>query len=164
MFHRQWPKPSRARGVSTRVCEAFRALRKEQLMCLNLPTTVFEFMDWSWSQIEPYFHDLAARPLNAEKVTAWLADWTHLSLLLQETYQRLYVATTVNTEDEEASTPFPCLPGRYLPAGPGGGSNLEGEAAEQRSRASGVRDPHCGIYAPRPICTASRTCPCWATN
>ena len=75
-------------------------------MCLNLPTTVFEFMDWSWSKIEPFFTDLATRPLNADKITAWLADWSHLSLLLQETYQRLYVATTVNTEDEEASTRF----------------------------------------------------------
>jgi oligoendopeptidase F len=46
----------------------------------------------------------ACRP-NAGK-SAWLADWTHLSLLLQETYQRLYVATTVNTEDGEASRQF----------------------------------------------------------
>jgi oligoendopeptidase F len=75
-------------------------------MCLNLPTTVFEFMDWTWPQIEPHFNDLAARPLNGDKVTAWLADWSHLSLLLQETYQRLYVATTVNTEDEDAAGCF----------------------------------------------------------
>jgi len=87
-------------------------------MCLNLPTTVFKFMDWSWPQIEPHFHDLAARPLNANAesgdlhrhgsadITAWLADWTHLSLLLQETYWRLYVATTVNTADEAAQRRF----------------------------------------------------------
>jgi oligoendopeptidase F len=63
-------------------------------------------MDWHWARIEPHFLELAARPLNAEKVTAWLADWSHLSLLLQETNQRLYVATTVNTEDGEASRRF----------------------------------------------------------
>jgi oligoendopeptidase F len=77
--------------------------KKELYMVLTLPTTAFEFMDWSWQQIEPHFHDLAARPLNSDSITAWLADWTHLSVLLQETHQRLYVAATVNTADEEAS-------------------------------------------------------------
>lgn len=75
-------------------------------MSRKLPIKAVEFMDWPWAQIEPYFHDLAACPLNSEDITDWLADWTHLSLLLQESYQRLYVATTVNTADEEASRRF----------------------------------------------------------
>ncbi len=75
-------------------------------MSRKLPTTAFEFMEWPWPQIEPFFLDLAARPITAEDITAWLADWTALSLLLQETYQRLYVATTVNTADEDASRRF----------------------------------------------------------
>lgn len=75
-------------------------------MSLNLPKTVFEFMEWTWPQIAPHFDDLAAQPLNSDEVADWLADWTHLSLLLQETYWRLYVATTVNTADEQAQCKF----------------------------------------------------------
>jgi oligoendopeptidase F len=72
-------------------------------MSNQLPNNVFEFLNWPWEQIEPFFLDLAARPLNPCDITAWLADWSHLSLLMQDAYQRLYVATTVNTADEDAS-------------------------------------------------------------
>lgn len=68
----------------------------------TLPKTVREFMDWSWAQIEPYFQDLEVRPLDADMVNDWLADWTHISAFLNESYSRLYVATTVNTADETA--------------------------------------------------------------
>ena len=75
-------------------------------MCLKLPATAIEFRQWTWPQIEPHFDSLAARPLFADELTAWLADWTHLSLLLQETYWRFFVATTVNTSDAEAQARF----------------------------------------------------------
>ncbi|HEX7974756.1 MAG TPA: M3 family oligoendopeptidase, partial [Anaerolineales bacterium] len=68
----------------------------------TLPKTAFDFMDWPWSKIEPYLQDLLGRPLDARTVGPWLADWSRLSELLQETYVRLYVATTVNTDDQEA--------------------------------------------------------------
>ncbi len=67
-----------------------------------LPTTALEFMDWTWAQIEPYFKELAERPLDSASLPTWLADWSHLSKLLYETYWRLYVATTVNTSDTPA--------------------------------------------------------------
>jgi oligoendopeptidase F len=56
----------------------------------------------SWAQAEPFVHDLLARKLTPATLDAWLADWTRLARLVQETYQRLYVATTVDTEDREA--------------------------------------------------------------
>lgn len=71
-------------------------------MITALPKTAYELMDWPWSKIEPYVKDLMDRPVNAQTADSWLADWSHLSELLQEAYQRLYVATTVNTADPEA--------------------------------------------------------------
>ncbi len=71
-------------------------------MQATLPTSIDEFMNWSWSQIEPFYAELAARPLSADTIATWLADWTRLLCLLGETGSRLHIATTVNTEDKEA--------------------------------------------------------------
>jgi oligoendopeptidase F len=56
----------------------------------------------SWSQVAPHFQDLAARSLDKSNVAGWLADWSRLSALLDETYNRLYVAVTCDTGDREA--------------------------------------------------------------
>src|SRR5439155_3786833 len=50
----------------------------------------------------PYYDDLIARPLSAENVNAWLADWSRLGRLIAETGSRLSVATTQNTADQAA--------------------------------------------------------------
>jgi oligoendopeptidase F len=71
-------------------------------MFSSLPRTAQEFMGWKWAQIEPYVQDLLSRPLNAENVRSWLADWTGLGRLLAEPYSRLAVATTQNTADQAA--------------------------------------------------------------
>jgi oligoendopeptidase F len=68
----------------------------------SLPKSALEFMDWNWPQIEPYYHDLAARTLTAANVNDWLSGWTRLADLIQERYARLAVATTLNTADQEA--------------------------------------------------------------
>lgn len=67
-----------------------------------LSTTPQEFVHWSWSQIEPYYHELNKRTIGAANLPGWLADWSHLSGLVYETYQRLYVAITIDTTDQEA--------------------------------------------------------------
>jgi hypothetical protein len=59
-------------------------------------------MLWPWSRIEPYFVDLAHRPILTDNVDSWLTDWTSLSQIIYETHQRLYVATNVNTTDKQA--------------------------------------------------------------
>ena len=49
------------------------------------PKTAQEFKSLSWAQIEPYYQELADRPIDASNVSAWLADWTYLSRLVYET-------------------------------------------------------------------------------
>ncbi len=68
----------------------------------SLPEQVWPFMDWPWSRIEPYFRELETSPLNTQTVGDWLAVWSHLSDLIEETFSRLQVATTVNTADANA--------------------------------------------------------------
>ena len=67
-----------------------------------LPDSALVFMGWSWEQIEPYYQDLIARPINVENVANWLTDWSRLKAIHDESFNRLYVATTVDTTDAEA--------------------------------------------------------------
>ncbi len=75
-------------------------------MISNFPKTSQEFMQLPWSDIQPFFQELIARPLDASSLHEWLADWTALYELWHETYWRLYVAVTVDTTDAEASRRF----------------------------------------------------------
>jgi oligoendopeptidase F len=69
-------------------------------MFASLPSTAQEFVNWTWSQIEPYYDDLSARPLTDENIHQWLLDWTRLNELIYEAYTRLWIATTVDATDE----------------------------------------------------------------
>lgn len=71
-------------------------------MPTSLPQTTHEFMDWSWERIEPHFQELETRIIDQSSISAWLGDWSHLSKLIYETRQRLWVATTRNTVDQES--------------------------------------------------------------
>ncbi len=75
-------------------------------MVLSLPRTAQEFMGWEWPEIEPHFQALESRPLTAESIEAWLADWSRLSKLLDEARERLWVATTVDTNDQQGEDRF----------------------------------------------------------
>jgi oligoendopeptidase F len=82
----------------------------------DLPSlTVQEFMSWDWMQIEPFFHKLEANRLDDDHVEAWLLGWTRLSNLIQETYARLYVATTINTNDAGSEQRFQAFLDQVLP-------------------------------------------------
>lgn len=72
----------------------------------TLPARQADFANWSWTQIEPYANDLLSRPLTAANVDQWLADWTRLSNLIDETYNRRYVATTLDTTDKNSVESF----------------------------------------------------------
>ncbi len=72
----------------------------------SLPKNPQEFMNWTWAQIEPYYQDLINRPLSAQTVDAWLADWSRLAERLDEMSNRLSVATTLDTSDPAAKKSY----------------------------------------------------------
>jgi oligoendopeptidase F len=71
-----------------------------------LPATGQEFAAWTWEQIAPYYDDLASRPLSAETVDTWLADWTSIAALVDELNTWYSIATTVNTADTDTQERF----------------------------------------------------------
>ncbi len=72
----------------------------------TFPATAQDAYPWAWEDYLPYFNELANRTLTEDNIDTWLADWSKLLELAGEVHSRLYVATTVNTEDEEAKTQF----------------------------------------------------------
>lgn len=82
----------------------------------TLPQAATAMSQWTWPQIEPYYRDLHARPLDPASVTVFLADWTRLSERLDEIYQRFFIATTLNTADHEAEQQFNTFLDEVYPA------------------------------------------------
>lgn len=74
-------------------------------MAISLPSTA-EFMDWPWEEIQPLFQELSDRTIETSNVDEWLADWSRLDEYVAETFNRLYVATGVDTTDKEAETRY----------------------------------------------------------
>ena len=71
-----------------------------------LPEDIDDFLEWDWSRIEPIFQNLQHQGLDDDNVLDWLDEWSEISKLLDESYWRLYDATTVNTSDEAAEAKF----------------------------------------------------------
>jgi len=55
---------------------------------------------WSWQDFEPYYEELAKDHI--QELEDFLSRWTALSEALDESFSRLHVAVTVNTQDQEA--------------------------------------------------------------
>jgi len=68
----------------------------------GLPQEPSALLQWSWSEIEPFYRDLLNRPLSSATVHEFLADWTRLNDLLEEMENRLHLATVLNTADQGA--------------------------------------------------------------
>ena len=75
-------------------------------MFSNLPQTPPEFMNLSWTQLEPYYRDLVGRPVNQSTIASWLADWSQLNRLGEEIFDRLSVSIPVNTSDQQAEARY----------------------------------------------------------
>lgn len=75
-------------------------------MFTTLPKDPEKFIHWNWSQIQPYSDDLAKRPLSPATLESWMMDWSDLNRLVSEIFARLWVATTINTADQEAKRHF----------------------------------------------------------
>ena len=62
-----------------------------------------EILSWGWKDFEPYYASLENQPLSAANVEGWLKDWSTISSIADELYNRLYVAVSTNTADEKAA-------------------------------------------------------------
>ena len=61
---------------------------------------------WDWKKLKLEFADLLSQDLTTKNIEAWMAGWTETSSKADETYNRVYVATSVNTADKEAEAVF----------------------------------------------------------
>jgi oligoendopeptidase F len=91
----------------------------------SLPEDITKLASWSWAEFEPYYSDLNNRSLTADSLKGFLKDWTRVSEVMDETFSRLHVATTVNTADKEAEQKYHTLLDQVYP---------RAEEAEQRLR------------------------------
>ena len=92
-------------------------------MFSTLPDHYSAFIHWTWPQFEPYYQNLIERPLSADNVATWLADWSHLGKLAYELQARLSVANTLNTADAEAERRYLAFLSEVFP---------QAQAAEQK--------------------------------
>jgi oligoendopeptidase F len=72
----------------------------------NLKPKLSELMTWSWANFEPYYSELEKEKITVSNVEEWLKDWTAIFDLVDELYNRLYVATSVDTADEKSTQLF----------------------------------------------------------
>jgi oligoendopeptidase F len=110
-------------------------------MFSTLPITAKEFMQWPWEQIEPFFQDLQNRPLQAATVVGWLSDWTRLEARINEAYQRLYVAITVDTSDALAQQRYADFLDQIYPRAQAAGQKLKEMLIESKLEIDGFEIP-----------------------
>ena len=72
----------------------------------NLHPELTELMNWGWANFEPYYSELEKEPLASSTIKNWLANWSAIFDLADELYNRLYVATSVNTTDTKTTQLF----------------------------------------------------------
>jgi oligoendopeptidase F len=84
-------------------------------MFKTIPSTYDEIKDWRWSDYKPYSDQLLTHDLTEDTVDLWLTGYTQLNLLIDETEQRTYVATTQDTNDEDANQRFTIYNDEILP-------------------------------------------------
>jgi oligoendopeptidase F len=82
---------------------------------MALPQKVQDALDWKIEDYQPLLDALMSRDLTADTVEGWLKDWSELDKLVEEVYQRLYVATTVDTTDEAATQRFEAFVEHIIP-------------------------------------------------
>jgi oligoendopeptidase F len=68
----------------------------------TLPADPRSADELAWSQIEPYYEELAARPIDSATVELWLHDWSRLYRLLSEVGVRRHLAYDGDTRDGAA--------------------------------------------------------------
>jgi oligoendopeptidase F len=110
-------------------------------MFTSLPDTVDDFQFWPWSKIEAYYKDLATRPINASNIQEWLADWSALKELVVETYNRLYVAKTCDTTDQDIEQRYLTYLEEIFPNAEAGDQVLKQKLLESGIQPQGFEQP-----------------------
>ena len=70
-------------------------------MVTAFPESPDAFKDAAWEDVLPFYEALAARPLDADNVEAWLADWSLFESLLSEAAAKAHFLYTCNTADSD---------------------------------------------------------------
>jgi oligoendopeptidase F len=73
---------------------------------LALPSTPDAFTAARWEDVAPYYEALAAAPVDASTVEAWLAEWSHLEALVGEAGTLAMIAYTGDTADPEKEAAY----------------------------------------------------------
>ncbi len=82
----------------------------------SLPTDAKAILAMTWPDYEPYFNDLASRPLDASSLDAWMEDWSALAARVDEQFTRLQILTTQHTADEGIQKQFETFVDQVQPA------------------------------------------------
>jgi oligoendopeptidase F len=107
----------------------------------TLPATVDDFQFWPWSKIEPFYKDLAAHTLNSSNIQEWLANWSALKELVMETYNRLYVANTCDTTNQEVEQRLMAFLEDIFPNSEAGDQVLKQKLLESGIQPQGFEQP-----------------------
>lgn len=81
----------------------------------NLPKNYEASLDWDWSDWQPYYEALTATDLDAGTIEDWMLNRDAVSRLLWEVRARIYVATTVDTTNEQALARYKKLMTEIMP-------------------------------------------------
>ncbi len=72
----------------------------------KLPATSDELIQWEWKDFKPGYLELEKVDVNERNIESWLSGWSRISECVDELYNRLYIATSVNTVDKVAEERF----------------------------------------------------------
>lgn len=75
-------------------------------MTRPLPTSSDQLADATWDDILPWYDELERRPLDADAMPRWLADWSLLESLVMEAASRAMIRYTVDTRDAAAEAAY----------------------------------------------------------
>lgn len=113
----------------------------------NLPSSAEELFDWKWGQVEPYYTDLARRPLDPCSMAGWMTDWTRVSSLVGEALEKLHVATTRDTSDAGLERRYHAFMEELLPPLEAAEQGLRKRLLESGFETADLRVPLMGLKA-----------------
>jgi oligoendopeptidase F len=73
---------------------------------VSLVSNIKELLAFDWPQFKPIYDDLEQTELSKKNIKDWLKNWTAIGDIRDELYNRLFVATSINTADPVAQDRF----------------------------------------------------------